>query len=114
MLAMPADESIFAKLFSAAADSNGVPSSRSWSPDTPSRTPASFFEPEPSALRSSLQPVSNCFMVRGGPKSYPRASLNKGLRLPPKGGAAAGRVLEFVAIDMGLEPRLYRKVCRLG
>lgn len=67
MLAMPALESILAKLFSAAADSSGTPSRWSWSPCAPSsRLPA----PCPwSTERSSFQVISNCAAVRACPNS---------------------------------------------
>src|SRR5690242_21742696 len=79
MLAMPAEDSIRAKLFSAAADSSGVPSSSNWSPETARRRPDRSSEPR--AVRSSLQAVSYCLTVRGWPKSYILANLSRMLRL---------------------------------
>src|SRR5271163_449594 len=111
MLAMPAAESMRAKLFSAAADSSGVPSSKSWSPETARSTPASFSVPVPRAVRSSDQAVSYCFLVRGWPKSYIRANLSRMLRLRMKARAAAGRMLGFVTYMWGYaKPRLYIQV----
>src|ERR1700693_4752967 len=101
MLAIPADDSIRAKAFSAAADVRGVPSSRSCSPETASSRPASLSEP--SAVRSSLQAVSYCLAVRGWPKSYIRANLRRILRLRTKERAAAWRALAVVDIMVGIE-----------
>src|SRR5580704_1227202 len=99
MLAMPEPESIFAKPFSAAADSRGVPSRRSCSPETAKSRPASLSEP--SAVFSSDHAVSYCLEVRGCPKSYILANLRRILRLRTKARAAACRVLMLV-VDMSL------------
>lgn len=87
MLEIPEPESILAKPFSAAAASSGVPSRRSWSPETAINNPASLSDPI--AVRSSLQAVSYCRAVRGWPKSYMRANFSKMLRLRTKARAAA-------------------------
>src|SRR5271156_3452210 len=109
MLAMPAAESMRAKLFSAAADSSGVPSSKSWAPETARSTPASFSVPR--AVRSSDQAVSYFFLVRGWPKPSMRANLSRMLRLRMKARAAAGRMLGFVTYMWGnAKPRLYIQV----
>ncbi len=109
MLAIPAPESIRAKLFSAAADSSDMPSSSSWSPDTDNNTPASLSEPR--ALWSSLQAVSYCFFVLGCPKSYIRANLSRMLRLRTKARAAVARVLAFIATVWGCGPA---SACKYG
>src|ERR1700690_348737 len=98
MLAIPDDDNIRAKLFSAAADSNGVPSSSNWSPETASSTPASLSDPR--AVRNSDHAVSYCLAVRGCPKSYIRANLSKIFRLRTKARAAAVRVFALVAIGL--------------
>src|ERR1700741_4551792 len=104
MLAIPAAESIRAKLFSAAADSSAMPSSSSWAPETDNSTPASLSAPR--ALWSSLHAVSYCFLVRGCPKSYIRANLSRILRLRTKARAAAGGVLACMATVWGSAPPL--------
>src|SRR5215472_766627 len=96
-----------AKLFSAAAASRAMPSSKSWSPETESNTPASLSGPR--ALWSSLHAVSYCFFVRGCPKSYIRANLSRILRLRTKARAAAVREVAFMANVRGRKPRLYCK-----
>src|SRR5208282_4138595 len=96
MLAIPAAESIRAKLFSAAAESRGVPSSSNWSPEAASSRPAS--SSEPSAVRNSLQAVSYCLAVRGWPNSYILANLSRMFRLRTKARAAAGRALLIVCV----------------
>ena len=79
MLAIPALESIRAKLFSAAADSSGTPSMCSCVPEAPSRRPDS---PETfRAVRSSFHVVSNWEEVRACPNSYKRANFSRMLRL---------------------------------
>lgn len=103
MLEIPELESIRAKLFSAAAASSGVPSSRSWSPETAINRPASLSEPI--AVRSSLQAVSYWRAVRGWPKSYIRANFSRMLRLRTKARAAADRGLDsMTGLDGGVGP----------
>jgi hypothetical protein len=91
MLAMPAVESMRAKLFSAAAESSGVPSSSRRSPEAASNKPV--WSSGPMAARNSLQAVSYCLAVRGCPKSYIRANFNRMFRLRTKARAAAARAL---------------------
>ena len=92
---MPAAESIRAKAFSAAADSSGVPSNKSWSPETARSKPAPLSGP--SAVRNSVHAVEYCLAVRGCPNSYIRANLRRIFRLRTKARAAVVRVLSVFA-----------------
>jgi hypothetical protein len=94
MLAIPAAESMRAKLFSAAAESRGVPSSSSRSPEAASNKPV--WSSEPIAARNSLHAVSYCLAVRGCPKSYIRANFSKMFRLRTNARAAVARTLSLV------------------
>lgn len=98
MLAMPDEESMRAKPFSAAAASSGVPSKSNWSPETARSTPASLSEPR--AVRNSVHAISYCFAVRGWPKSYIRANLSRMFRLRTKARAAAVRTSGLVAMSL--------------
>jgi hypothetical protein len=95
MLAMPEADSIRAKLFSAAAESMGVPSSKSWSPETARSKPASL---SPRAVFNSVQAVSYCLAVRGWPKSYIRANLSRMFKLRTKARAAVVRLSALMAM----------------
>ena len=107
MLAMPALEISFAKLFSAAADSRGTPSRWSWSPCAPSsRLPP----PCPcSTERNSFHVISNCAAVRAWPNSYSRANLSRIFRLRTNARAAAVFASELIESWLSR-----RESCRSG
>src|SRR5579859_837876 len=94
MLATPAEFSIWAKLRSAAAVSRGIPSSRSWVPETPSKTPV--FLSGGWAAHSSFQAALNCSEVRVWSHPYKRAYFSRILRLRAKERAARERAFSIV------------------
>src|SRR6266481_2025520 len=93
-LASPAADNSCANCFSGGAPSRGTPSSKSWEPVAPKRSPPS--DPRGIAVRNSCPATCSNSMVRACPYPYRRANFSKMFRLLTKARPAVVFGSDFI------------------